>query len=115
MKEPFILNLDTSSKKFILAVSNGEKVLASSQTKPGKVLSDSIIPLVDKILKKAGVKLKGLNAFAIGLGPGSFTSLRVGVSTVKALSLATGKPVIGIPDPVDDTEVSAEMSNCPIV
>ncbi|MDO8675813.1 MAG: tRNA (adenosine(37)-N6)-threonylcarbamoyltransferase complex dimerization subunit type 1 TsaB [Candidatus Omnitrophota bacterium] len=62
-----------------------------------KVLEHSIIPAVDRLLASAGVPFKKLGAFAVGLGPGSFTSLRVGLATVKAFAMATGKPVVGVP------------------
>jgi len=52
---------------------------------------------VDRILDSAGIKFSQLGGFAIALGPGSFTSLRVGLSTVKAFALSSGLPVVGIP------------------
>jgi len=90
------LSIEPSTKIFSLAVSRGDKVLRWRNLASGKVLEDSIIPAVDRILKSAGVKFKQLDAFAIGLGPGSFTSLRVGLSTVKAFCLGSGKPVVGV-------------------
>ena len=92
-----ILSIDTSTKNFSLAVSDGSKILVSSTLKLDKILSESIIPAIDQSLKKAKVPLAKIDGFAVGLGPGSFTSLRVGLATVKALHFATGKPVVGIP------------------
>ena len=91
-----LLSLETSTKNFSLAVSEGEKILASRHFKLTKVLSSSIIPAIDGILKKSGLAVKDLDGFAVGLGPGSFTSLRVGLSTVKGLAFAAGKPIVGI-------------------
>ena len=91
-----ILTLETSTRKFSLAVSRDEKILVSKSMVLNGVLSSSIIPAIDKLLKSAGLPLSDIHGFTIGLGPGSFTSLRVGLSTVKALNLATGKPVVGI-------------------
>ena len=62
-----------------------------------KVLSSSIIPGINQILKRLDMTLRDIDGFAIGLGPGSFTSLRVGLATVKAFCLATGKPAVGVP------------------
>ena len=92
-----ILALDTSSKHFSLAVVKDGKVLYSRSIFLKKVLSDSIMPAIEGILKKAGLKLAKLDGFAVGLGPGSFTSLRVGLSTVKGLAFALKKPVVGVP------------------
>jgi len=91
-----ILTLETSTRKFSLAVSRDEKILVSKSMVLNGVLSSSIIPAIDKLLKSAGLPLSDIHGFTIGLGPGSFTSLRIGLSTVKALSFATHKPVVGI-------------------
>ena len=92
-----ILALDTSSKHFSLAVAKDGKTLCYRSILLKKVLSDSIMPAIQGILKKSGLTLAKLDGFAVGLGPGSFTSLRVGLSTVKGLAFALKKPVVGVP------------------
>jgi tRNA threonylcarbamoyladenosine biosynthesis protein TsaB len=62
-----------------------------------RVLSSKIIPALDVLIQKSGVSLKKIDGIAVGLGPGSFTSLRVGVSTAKGLAYALDKPLIGVP------------------
>lgn len=91
-----ILSLETSGRNFSLAVSSKGKILACRRIRLKGVLSSSIIPSIKAILKKALVTFERLDGFAIGLGPGSFTSLRVGLSTVKALGLTAQKPVVGV-------------------
>ena len=91
-----ILALDTSTKHFSLAVAQNGKTLRHRSIFLKKVLSDSIMPAIVGILKKSGLTLAKLDGFAVGLGPGSFTSLRVGLSTVKGLAFALKKPVVGI-------------------
>ena len=91
-----ILALDTSSKHFSLAVAKDGKTLCYRSILLKKVLSDSIMPAIQGILKKSGLTLAKLDGFAVGLGPGSFTSLRVGLSTVKGLAFALKKPVVGV-------------------
>ena len=91
-----VLNIDSSTKIFSLAVSQNENILSSSSLKLEKALSASIIPMIDSTLKKAKFSLRDIDGFAVGLGPGSFTSLRVGLSTVKAFGIATQKPVVGV-------------------
>ncbi len=91
-----ILALDTSTKNFSLAVAKNGKVIRYRNMLLDKVLESSMIPAIEKILKDSKLKFKDLDGYAVGLGPGSFTSLRVGLSTVKAFSLATGKPIVGI-------------------
>jgi tRNA threonylcarbamoyl adenosine modification protein YeaZ len=91
-----ILSIDTSTKNFSLALAKDGKVLRYRNIFLDKVLESSMIPAIHDLLKKAGITLSQLDGFAVGLGPGSFTSLRVGVSTMKAFSLTTGKPIVGI-------------------
>jgi tRNA threonylcarbamoyladenosine biosynthesis protein TsaB len=93
----YFLSIEPSTKIFSLALSNGGRVLRYRNMTVDKVLENSIVPAVDRLLASAGVPFKKLDAFAVGLGPGSFTSLRVGLATVKAFAMATGKPVVGIP------------------
>lgn len=92
-----ILALDSSTKHFSLAIAKDNKILSAKNVVLKKVLSDSIVPAIEDSLKKAKLKLPQIDGFAVGLGPGSFTSLRVGLATVKALCLATDKPLVGIP------------------
>jgi tRNA threonylcarbamoyladenosine biosynthesis protein TsaB len=91
------LSFETSTKIFSLALNKDEKVLRYRNLKSAFLLEDSIIPAVDRILDSAGIKFSQIDGFAIALGPGSFTSLRVGLAIVKAFAMSTGKPVVGIP------------------
>ena len=90
------LAIDTSTKNFSLAVSRNGKIVRYRNIFLDKVLESSIIPAIEKILRDSKLKFKDLDGYAVGLGPGSFTSLRVGLSTIKAFALVTGKPVVGI-------------------
>lgn len=92
----YFLSIEPSTKVFSLALSSGGRILRYRNMTVDKVLEHSIIPAVDRLLGSAGVPFKKLDAFAVGLGPGSFTSLRVGLATVKAFAMATGKPVVGV-------------------
>ena len=92
----YFLSIESSTKVFSLALSRDAKVLRFRNLNVDKALEHSIVPAIDKILGSAGISFKKLDAFAVGIGPGSFTSLRVGLATVKAFAMATGKPVVGI-------------------
>ncbi len=91
-----ILAVDTSTKHLSLAVSDGDKTIASRNVRPRKDLSMTITFDIERVLAKANVRLTDLDGFVVGLGPGSFTSLRVGLSMLKAFVMVTGKPVVGI-------------------
>ena len=94
-----LLAIDTSTKNFSIAILRDAEVLVSENTILEKILSDSIIPSIQRILKKAKLGLADIDGFAVGLGPGSFTSLRVGLATIKGLAFSLDKPVVGIPSP----------------
>jgi len=104
------LAFETSTKHFSLAVFHNGKITAHRTLKLKTVLSDAIIPAIKKLLSSARLSLDKLDGFAVGLGPGSFTSLRVGLSTVKALAFATDKPVVGIPS-LDALALRAQNKN----
>jgi len=106
-----LLSLETSTKCFSLAVTAGDKVLCCQDLVLDKVLADAIVPAIRKILEKAKVPLAKIDGFAVGLGPGSFTSLRVGVATVKALAFATQKPIVGIPS-LDVIALNVAQEKC---
>jgi tRNA threonylcarbamoyladenosine biosynthesis protein TsaB len=91
-----ILAIDTSTKHLSLAVSDGDKTIASRNVRPRKDLSMTITFDIERVLGKANIRLTDLDGFVVGLGPGAFTSLRVGLSMLKAFVMVTGKPVVGI-------------------
>ncbi len=58
---------------------------------------EHLLPVVDQVLSGLGITLQEIDAFAVAVGPGSFTSLRVGLATAKAFAHALRKPLIGVP------------------
>ncbi len=107
----YFLSFETSTKIFSLALSRDEKVLRHRNLETASVLEDAILPAMDKVLDAAGIKFSQIDGFAIALGPGSFTSLRVGLSTVKAFAMSTGKPIVGIPS-LDIIARGVEAGDC---
>ena len=62
-----------------------------------KTHSQTLMPMVDTVLKRLEMKLDELDAIAVSSGPGSFTGLRIGVASAKGLAMAIDKPVISVP------------------
>ncbi|TAN61392.1 tRNA (adenosine(37)-N6)-threonylcarbamoyltransferase complex dimerization subunit type 1 TsaB [bacterium] len=91
-----LLAIDTSTKYFSLAVAKDDKITARFHKPIGPGLSRLILPIIDRQLKKAGIPLNKIDCFAVGLGPGSFTGLRVGIAAIKGLAFARALPVAGI-------------------
>jgi tRNA threonylcarbamoyladenosine biosynthesis protein TsaB len=59
--------------------------------------SERLMTEIDHALKQAGLKVSEIDVFAVSIGPGSFTGLRIGLSTVKGISYVSGKPVVTVP------------------
>jgi tRNA threonylcarbamoyladenosine biosynthesis protein TsaB len=90
------LAFDTSSRTAAVAVLRDDTILYESIANTGLNHSEVLMPEIDYALKKVSIKISDINLFACTLGPGSFTGLRIGVSTLKGLMLATGTPVAGV-------------------
>jgi len=59
--------------------------------------AETLLPLIDGLFKRAGLSLSEISALAVSIGPGSFTGLRIGLSTVKGLAYGWNVPVVGVP------------------
>ncbi len=94
---PLLLCLDTATEKRSAAVFRGRTQLAlvSNDLRAGG--ASSVLRDVDEALRAAGVPLREIELFAACTGPGSFTGLRSGLATVKALSQTPRRPVVGVP------------------
>jgi tRNA threonylcarbamoyladenosine biosynthesis protein TsaB len=90
-----ILTLDTSSNCSSVALSDGTNLLGECILGEDRCCSGRLLESVSGLLAAARLTPDALDAFAVSLGPGSFTGVRVGIATVKGLALATGKPAIG--------------------
>lgn len=90
------LSIEPSTQVLGLAVSKDAEILTARNLKANQLMEKTIITSIDRVLDSAGIGMNDLNGFVIGIGPGSFTSLRIGLATIKAFVMATGKPVVGI-------------------
>jgi len=91
-----ILMIDTSGPACGVAVSQNGKIVCELQLTSGKTHSQRVMPMVDRALEMCEMAVADIDLFGAVTGPGSFTGVRIGVSTVKALAHAAGKPCIGI-------------------
>jgi tRNA threonylcarbamoyladenosine biosynthesis protein TsaB len=90
-----ILTIDTSTTTCSVALTHGERLVSESLLNLGKTHASRLLSLVDSALGSAGLTVRDLDGIGVALGPGSFTGLRVGISTVKGLALAAEKQVCG--------------------
>lgn len=91
-----ILTIETSTSKLSVALARDGKVLASRISDEARLQASLTAPFVKEVLDQAGYSVKDLDAVCVGKGPGSYTGLRVGVSTAKGLCFGAGIPIIAI-------------------
>lgn len=90
------MGIDTSTKFLCLGFQLGDKLCAYN-LEAQRRLCAILAPTIKRVLEAQGLALRDIDYFAAGLGPGSFTGLRVGLAAIKALSLIHKRPVAGIP------------------
>lgn len=91
-----ILALESSAVAASVAVCEDENLIAQNFQRTGLTHSATLMPMVESMLKNAGISLKEIDVIAVASGPGSFTGLRIGVSTAKGLAWAGNKPCAGV-------------------
>lgn len=91
-----ILAFDTSGPSLSVALLADTKLIFECTQQTGLTHSDRLMPMIDMALQTGGYTAADADCFAVTVGPGSFTGVRIGVATAKALAHATGKPCIGI-------------------
>ena len=91
-----ILGIDSSGMVASVAIVQDDVIIAEYTMNHKKTHSETILPMIDEIVKTSETKLEELDAIAIAAGPGSFTGLRIGAATAKGLAMATDKPIIPI-------------------
>ena len=91
-----ILATESSSLTAGAAIIKDDVVLAEYSVSFKKTHSQTLLPMIDEVVKMTETNLKELDAIAISAGPGSFTGLRIGMATVKGLSMGSNKPYLSI-------------------
>jgi tRNA threonylcarbamoyladenosine biosynthesis protein TsaB len=92
-----LLALDSSTQWIGLALYDGAMVISEMTWKTTNHHSVEISPAIQAMLIRSGEQLEKLSVLGVALGPGSFTSLRIGLAVVKGLALALHIPIVGIP------------------
>ncbi|MCH5211443.1 MAG: tRNA (adenosine(37)-N6)-threonylcarbamoyltransferase complex dimerization subunit type 1 TsaB [Oscillospiraceae bacterium] len=91
-----ILAVDTSSFPASAAVAEDNVILGEYVIRNKKKHSQNLMVMVERLLNDLDMDISEMDMFAVTVGPGSFTGLRIGISTVRAFAQAAGKPVVGI-------------------
>lgn len=91
-----ILSVETSSNICSISILEDNKIIKEISNNDGNTHSVKLMPQIEQIFKKTGLQLSDIDLFACDKGPGSFTGIRIGISTIKAFADVTNIPTIGI-------------------
>lgn len=109
-----LLAIDTSTAQVGLALYDGAQVFGEMTWTTRQHHTTELAPALSGLLSRCGVSMDMVGALGVAVGPGSFTSLRVGLSLVKGIALARHVPVIGIPT-LDITAVAQPIGRLPLM
>jgi tRNA threonylcarbamoyladenosine biosynthesis protein TsaB len=94
---PLILGLDTATLGGSVCLMRGPQILASAVGDAKVSHSNTLLHDIEQVLKSSNLSIQEVALFAASAGPGSFTGLRIGLATVKALAATLSRPCVGIP------------------
>jgi tRNA threonylcarbamoyladenosine biosynthesis protein TsaB len=91
-----ILSIDTSTSTCTVGVVDARGILAQSVDDSGQTHARHLMGMIDGTLTQAGISVQAIEGFAVITGPGTFTGLRIGISTTQGLAYALSKPIAGV-------------------
>lgn len=91
-----ILGIDTSTPIGSVALIDGDNLVAEHTLNIVQAHSSRLMPAIDSVLKWGNITVDDLDGCAVGIGPGSFTGIRIGVATIKSICYAVDKPIVGV-------------------
>ena len=109
-----ILAIESSGSSLSIAISENSNIVTEYFYNAGKIHSDVLVPLAEKIIKDAKWELKDIDKFAVSCGPGSFTGIRVAMSVIKTLAQTLNKPIVSV-DTLDILQNQLSIKNTKIV
>jgi len=92
----YIINIETSTEVCSVALSHNEEVMSIIENHDGKSHASHLSSYIDQVLEESKIKYSDLSAIAVGKGPGSYTGLRIGVSTAKGMAYGLNIPLISV-------------------
>ena len=93
---PILLHIETATEVCSVALSEGDRLLAVCESDDGNSHSKNLLPYIDKACQAAGITLQDIDGVSVSVGPGSYTGLRIGVSTAKGIAYSLNVPVMAV-------------------
>lgn len=90
-----LLAVHTCTSACCVSLTVGNSLVSEACVRLERGLSTDLLGVIDNVVKRGGLDLSALDGIGVGIGPGSFTSIRIGMATVAGLALSIGKPVVG--------------------
>lgn len=119
---PLIFHIETATDVCSVCIAEDGKLLGTEETSIKNSHASMLHVLTDKLLKRLGIAYNRLDAFAVSMGPGSYTGLRIGVAAAKGFCFALNKPLIAVPTLeaitahfISRTETLPEALFCPMI
>ncbi len=91
-----ILGIETATSICSAGIADGDQIIAELRFNIKNIHAEVLAESIAQLLKLAGIDLKNIDAFAVSIGPGSFTGLRIGLATAKGLAFASDKPLVAV-------------------
>jgi tRNA threonylcarbamoyladenosine biosynthesis protein TsaB len=91
-----MLAFDTATDRLTVALGTPDRIIAEINEDAPRAHLGRLLPAIDEVIKKAKVDLAGIDHLAVGIGPGSFTALRIAISTAQSLAHALDRPLVGV-------------------
>jgi tRNA threonylcarbamoyladenosine biosynthesis protein TsaB len=91
-----ILGIETATSICSVGIADNEKVIAEIRFDIKNIHAEVLSESIEQLLRLSGLALENIKAFAVSIGPGSFTGLRIGLATAKGLAFASGKPLVAV-------------------
>ncbi|MBU5477830.1 tRNA (adenosine(37)-N6)-threonylcarbamoyltransferase complex dimerization subunit type 1 TsaB [Eubacterium sp. MSJ-13] len=92
-----ILGIDSSGLVASAAIADEKNIIAEFTVNNRQTHSQTLLPMIEKVVDMSGIELEQIDAIAIAAGPGSFTGLRIGSATAKGIGLVLKKPIVSVP------------------
>jgi tRNA threonylcarbamoyladenosine biosynthesis protein TsaB len=91
-----VLGIETSTPQTSVTIGSEQGIIGSCQISRGSSHAEFLLPAIEFLLQHAGLSYRNLSGVAVGLGPGLFTGMRIGVTTAKTIAQALSIPIVGV-------------------